>query len=211
MVLRYLATVIRVCAPSDLVAYRQHHHHYNGDPVVSHFACSFKYPHHLNEYVEELPEFWHQYPRNDSQRKHRRWKPRALVGVLYRAATNARTNKWVSRAMSQMSTALPQSLTRQRLWRKMTPEELEVYKECNEDEFAQLPLIAQIGDNGEYYHTDADDDTPNSATQKAATAAVSDIRDALKDKVHETTRIRTMGSCWEFEGSFSNLTQPELK
>ena len=69
MVLRYLATVIRVCAPSDLVAYRQHHHHYNGDPVVSHFACSFKYPHHLNEYVEELPEFWHQSPRNDSQRK----------------------------------------------------------------------------------------------------------------------------------------------
>ena len=52
MVLRYLAPVLRVCAPSDIVAYRQHRHHYKNDPVVSHFACSFKYPHRRGTKVD---------------------------------------------------------------------------------------------------------------------------------------------------------------
>ena len=40
MVLRYLAPVLRVCAPSDIVAYRQHRHHYKNDPVfLSCYLC----------------------------------------------------------------------------------------------------------------------------------------------------------------------------
>ena len=52
--LRYLAAVVLVCAPSDVVAYRQNCPSFRGDPVVSHYACAFKYPHHMAAYAEEL-------------------------------------------------------------------------------------------------------------------------------------------------------------
>ena len=58
-------------APSDVVAYRQNCPSFRGDPVVSHYACAFKYPHHMAAYAEELPDFWYKYPRNDQMRRHR--------------------------------------------------------------------------------------------------------------------------------------------
>ena len=52
--------------------------------------------------------------------------------------------------------------------------------------------IAQVGDKGEYYYTDADDDTKDPVREKTVTAAIGDICDELKDKVDETSRIVTM-------------------
>ena len=184
-VLRYLAAVVLVCAPSDVVAYRQNCPSFRGDPVVSHYACAFKYPHHMAAYAEELPGFWYKYPRNDQMRRHRPWKPRALLGLVFRAAARATTNTWCSRAMQQMSTGLPQALSRQRLWQKAPGE---------------APGAAVVGDKGEWYFTDANDDTPHPTSGLSAVQTIDVVRSSMKGKQDEVTVIRTMDD-WKRHGT----------
>lgn len=165
--------VLRVCAPSDIVAYRTHYPALR-HAVVEHYAMAYKYPSHMNAFSKLIVPFWGRFNRPGRQR---RFSTRAFVDALFSAAAQCSPNAYETRAMAQMSTGLPTAYSRACVWQKID--------NPTDEDRASNRVARFVGKGGREvcYSADPTDDTLHPKSGKSTVETVDATRDAYKSAV----------------------------